>query len=41
MGFHHFYPRNDSHRHTHGHEHHRPLEQKQISTKSILILGIR
>ena len=39
MGFHHFHPADDSTRHPHGHEYHRPLEQEKISTKSVLIRG--
>ncbi len=36
VGIRYFYSRNDSHCHKHGHEHHCPLEQEKISTKSIL-----
>lgn len=36
MGFRHFYTRNDSHRHTHGHEYNRSLEQEKTYRKSVL-----
>ena len=36
MGFRPLHAPDDSPRHQYGHEHHRPLEQEKISTKSIL-----
>jgi hypothetical protein len=37
MGSHHFHPLDARPRHPNGNEHHSPLEQEKISTKSILV----